>query len=419
VLNLYYHKDVKLHSDFNRDLFESFRDFWPTQTELIKDQKQKHISNSQTYQKECEVDNDFQRGVLVEPPIMRFLPFHIPEQCIPVDDLNVNDGVLIISWLSLFNLSKEDYDTIFQEFTGHVFIDDTFETHVVRTLVFKNFLEHLGYDTSNVSFWTNGASRTNSLDFENNYFRNNWLHLTEYGNYLNVNKRNRIKEIEDKSSLTAHSNKKYKALYMNGHSTAQREFVLGLFAENGYLDNFLYSFRNPHDAYKDFWNMATSRDRDSYIPKSLPNDHEDQTVRDRYKQDVWWAESFFNINLETNYEWINTDVTMLTEKWMKGILYLTPSFNLGDYHGLEEYQKNLGFEIYEDFLNKEYDKFADWETRNREFVKSVIETPRPTEAEWSKMMEIAQHNYHHLHEKYIPNLANLLISALEKVVKNT
>jgi len=412
---LYYHKDFSVSDKSNYELFESYRDFFANSHHV------KVLTNhtgfvEEKYQEELEGDTDFQRGKLVEPTACRFL--HLTK--FPTSQINTvvpnHNGVLVIAWISIFQMTQEVFEQIFRDYQGHVLIDDTFETHTVRSLVFRDWLQYLGYDVSNISCWTNGPNYDHSQDYDNQYIRHNWLHLCEYGRYLSNNS-NRIKDIEDIDALKSYKNKKYKALYLNGHSTSQREYLLGLFAENNALDDVLYSFRDPINVYSQSWRDATKLNRDDYIPKKLPDDEENsRTVRDRFKQDKWWIESFYNINVETNVNWKDHNLRLITEKWMKSILYYTPSFNIGDYHGLETYQKSLGFENYAGYLVKSYDHIQDWKLRCKTLVENFKDTPIPTEIDWQFLMGIAEHNYHHLHEKYIPNLVKTFEDLLEKVV---
>lgn len=412
---LFYHKNLPVSSKSNYELFEAYRDYYANSDHV------KVLTNHTghrwlEYHVELEGDTELQRGKLVEPTSCKFL--HLTK--FPTSQINTvlpeGNGVLVIAWISIFQMTQEVFEQVFRDYKGHVFVDDTFETHTVRSLVFRDWLQDLGYDVSNISCWTNGPNYDNSQDYDNRHIRHNWLHLIEFGRYLS-NDVNRIKGIDDVDALKSFKNKQHKALYLNGHSTAQREYLLGLFAENNALDGVLYSFRDPDSTYITNWNNATTLDRSNYIPKKLPNDEEEyRTVRDRFKQDSWWTESFYNINVETNVNWKDYDCRLITEKWMKSILYYTPSFNIGDYHGIETYQKSLGFENYAGYLVKSYDHIKDWKLRCKTFVENFKDTPIPTQSDWQFLMGIAEHNYHHLHEEYIPNLLKTFENILEKVV---
>ena len=217
---------------------------------------------------------------------------------------------------------------------------------------------------------------------------------------------------------------------MNGHCTNQRARVLGSCINVG-LDfkKILLSYSNIinksnfYDAIKSQTNIPpTERNLHKlYEHIELPDDYkENVTVRDRFKQDWWWTESFYNINVETNLHWRNHRGRFISEKWMKGILYLTPSFNIGDYHGLEEYQTTLGFNNYSEILPKFYDQEINWSTRCHLFavcLDKAVQNINPQT--WNKCMEIAEFNYQHLHHKYIPNLTKLFYDTLENVVENT
>ena len=411
---LFYHNYLPVSESSNYELFERYRDYFASSDHVKV--LTNHYSRPETkYQEELEGDVEGQRGRLTLPTSCRFL--HLTK--FPTSQIDTvlpnSKGVLVIGWISIFQMPQEVFEQVFRDYKGHVLVDDTFETHTVRSLVFRDWLQSMGYDVSNISCWTNGPHYDNSIDYDNMHIRHNWLHLSEFGRYLSDD-RNRIEGIKDFDALKSYKNKTHKALYLNGHSTAQREYLLGLFAENNALDGVLYSFRDPDNAYSTYWNKATTLDRDKYMPKKLSGDVDDYYSRDRFKQDSWWTNSFYNINVETNVNWKDHDSRMLTEKFIKPIIYLTPSFNIGDYHGLETYQKSLCFENYAGYLNKSYDHIKNWELRGKSFVENFKDTPTPTESDWQFLMKIAEHNYNHLHQEYFPNLLKTFENTLEKVV---
>jgi virulence-associated protein VapD len=411
-----YHEDYRIADSYSADTYADFVSFHNSRTHLLNPAYKLDNNN---YPDECEGDTDWDRGLLRKPHIITWLSVFCPEKInrlsnniLPTTDQHI----LVISWMSTYNLTYEHMDLIFNQFKGHVIIDDTFEANIFRICVYREWLESLGYDISNVSFWTNAPNKDQSLDFDKNIFRHNWLQLCEYGKYKNNHVRNRITDIDDVTKLHQYTNKKYKALYLNGHSTAQREYLISLFAKTNQLDNFLYSFVDVICFFKPFFEAASDVDRASIIPKLLPDETTSgRTILDRFKQDWWWQESFYNINVETNFTWYDNKSVMLTEKWMKSIMYLTPSFNIGDYHGYEKFQQDLGFNIYENYMDKSYDSVEDWEERNKAFVQCVQNTDTPSEAAWREMMVIAQTNANIFHDEYIPGLVNLFEEIINQI----
>lgn len=411
-----YHDGYILSDSVNWDSFNSYNEFYTQQIDRLTF----HISGTRItkFAESPECDTDMQRGQMILPTMTRWLfPFgYETEQLYDTLVPDSDNKILIVAWLSLFNMSTEHMDKVFGEFKGHVIVDDSFESHPFRTLVYKEWLESLGYDLSNVSFWSNGPNKDNKLDYSNKVFLYNWLHLCEYGWYLDPNKSNRIRKLGDVEKAKQFDNKKYQALYLNGHSTAQRELLLGHFVEADYLDNFLYSFRDPVDSYKKHFESATSKNRDLYIPKIIDDDTEiSRSFVDRFKQDRWWEDAFYNVNVETNCHWIDYDIRMITEKWMKAVLYYTPSFMLGDYPGYEEYQTTLGFNNYSDYMDKSYDSIEDWSERTKAFAKCVQNTGKPSQTQWAEMMKIAENNHSHLHNDYIPKTLQLFDSIIQEI----
>lgn len=424
---LYYHNNVRINKSYIQETFDSWADAYASKLlELTY-----HIHGIGDYHRPKQPDCvGWDAGLLIIPSLINFLnvtggsyrckPIAI-ETLVP----ETPNGVLIIYFNSLFNCTKKQLDLIFN-YKGHILIDDAFEPHLARVAVCKEWLEQLGYDLSNVSFWTNVPELDNTIDIKSKLIRHNWLHLEEYYR----TSKNKIYEIDDKDELRKYWNKKYNFLYMNGHCTHQRARVLGNCVNIG-LDfkKILLSYdkiKNLSNFYDPIIDQVQVPPRDrilhqSYEHTELPGDYKDSvTVRDRFKQDWWWTESFFNINVETNLHWRNHRGRFISEKWMKGILYLTPSFNIGDYHGLEEYQATLGFNNYSEILPKTYDVKIDWISRCREFAVCLDKAVEQLEPKlWGRCMEIAEFNYQHLHHKYIPKLTKLFYDTLEKVVGNT
>ena len=409
----YYHNNLKLNDDFNRPFFEGFRKAYQKQiNELIV-----IFKPEEGYQDVCETDTDFERGVLVKPSFMFWLQNSYPHVTQEITELlpKDQDNVLIFNWLSLFNLSDQDIELVFSLYKGHVFIDDTFEVHAQRTVVMENYLKSLGYNLDNVTFWTNHPTPDNKL--EDTIVRHNWLHLQEWGRTRNPNTKHKI-PFYDEGPLLDYDNKKFKILSLNGHSTFPREYIFKLISEQGSLitdsndsDELRYSFVNPWEKNRKDNNWYAWKDRKRWVPRMLPNDHDDLWIRDRSSNPQWWNESFFNLNIETNTTWRTTDARLITEKWMKNILYLTPGFNVGDYAGLEDYQKSLGFNIYENHIDRSYDSIQDFRERAQTLVKILSDKPKPDKKQWKMMNRIALENKEHFINVYIPELEKTFVNA--------
>lgn len=420
---IYYHNNLRINKGYIQETFDSWADVFASKDlELTY-----HINQISRAIKPDKPDCvGWDAGLLIIPSLINFLTVTGGEPK-AIDTLVPDDpnGILIIYFNSLFNCDRSQLNRIFN-YKGHILIDDAFEAHLNRVVVCKEWLEKLGYDLSNVSFWTNVPEFDNTIDFDSKIIRHNWLHLEEYYR----TSRNRIKEIDDKDALKEFNNKKYDFLYMNGHCTHQRAYVLGscvnvnlnfekmLFSYDKILNkmNFYDPIKHLDDTPPRNWTL-----HESYQNIELPGDYKDSvTVRDRFKQDWWWIESFFNINVETNLHWRNHRGRFISEKWMKGILYLTPNFNIGDYYGLEEYQTTLGFNNYSEILPKTYDSKMDWRARSYNFAVCLSQTVQELNPKlWDQCMEVAEFNYQHLHNKYIPDLTKLFYNTLEKVVENT
>ena len=409
---LYYHDNLDINLDYNKAFFEGFRE---TYAECIP-QLTNHVYAETNYQHTCETDTTNERGIMIRPTILFWLLNKYPhvtkkiEQLIPPDE----DNVLMLNWLSLFNLSESDLELVFSLYKGHVFIDDTFEVHPTRTYVMEKYLKYLGYNLDNVTFWTNCPTPNNK--FEDTILRHNWLHLQEYGRMLDNTTRFKIPYFNEEQLLD-YNNKKFKVLSLNGHSTHTREYIIsecitaGLANKENTSNELRYSMVDAWDQLPSN-NWFEFENRNEWIPKMLPEDAKEQWIRDRSSNPQWWYESFFNLNIETNLNWITPNVRLITEKWMKGILYFTPSFNIGEYPGLEEYQKNLGFNIYENHIDREYDTIDNFPTRCKKLVSTIKDTPIPDKKQWKMMNRIAKQNYDYFHNSYIPELERTFINKL-------
>ena len=411
---LYYHNNQKVNKNYNYSFYDSYCKKYTQHCHELTN----HVLNEKSYQDTCETDNARDRGVFIKPTIMFWLENRYPEvtteitTTIPPDEKNV----LVLNWLTLFNLSDQDRDMIFGLYKGHVFVDDTFEVHPTRTYVMEMLLKDMGYNLDKVTFWTNCPTPDNR--FEKSIIRHNWLHLQEYGRMLNSETRFKIPVFNDEGLLN-YENKKYKVLSLNGHSTFPREYILSLAVKEG-LVNKANNSKEIRYSFLDPWERLPSKcwfdfpNRNEWIPRQLPDDAKELWIRDRTSNPTWWEESFFNLNVETNLNWITPNVRLITEKWMKSILYLTPAFNIGDYAGLEEYHKYLGFYNYENHIDRRYDSIEDFETRCKTMIQTIKDTPMPDKKQWKMMNRIALQNRDHFYNFYIPELEKTFISTLLK-----
>lgn len=411
---LYYHNNQKVNKNYNYSFYDSYCKKYTQHCHELTN----HVLNEKSYQDTCETDNARDRGVFIKPTIMFWLENRYPEvtteitTTIPPDEKNV----LVLNWLTLFNLSDQDRDMIFGLYKGHVFVDDTFEVHPTRTYVMEMLLKDMGYNLDKVTFWTNCPTPDNR--FEKSIIRHNWLHLQEYGRMLNSETRFKIPVFNDEGLLN-YENKKYKVLSLNGHSTFPREYILSLAVKEG-LVNKANNSKEIRYSFLDPWERLPSKcwfdfpNRNEWIPRQLPDDAKELWIRDRTSNPTWWEESFFNLNVETNLNWITPNVRLITEKWMKSILYLTPAFNIGDYAGLEEYHKYLGFNNYENHIDRRYDSIEDFETRCKTMIQTIKDTPMPDKKQWKMMNRIALQNRDHFYNFYIPELEKTFISTLLK-----
>lgn len=409
MLNFYYHKDLKINAGVCEETFQSFRQKYKDQTGLLTNHY--HIRYETKYQDVSDSESERWRGRLIQPRILNTL-VALGQSVTPIDTiLPDKPGILILYWPSIHNMDKTVLDTIFGDYTGSILIDDTYETHLTRDAVTLEWLEDMGYDLSNVSIWANGPNKDNVIDYDSKLIRQNWIHLVH-----TYETRKPIPRIEDKASLKSLKNKLKKFLYMNGHSTAQREYIYGALTSQEDLFDYWHSFRSTNSS-KDIYFLLKNKDRDKWTDKHLPADVEGlATARDNFTNESWWTRTYYNINVETNFHWRDHNARLLTEKWMKPIMYLTPSFNIGDYPGLEEFTKLLGFETYDNLLNKQYDLIDNWYSRGDSFAKCILECVRPTTSEWERMMEKAEYNHNHFYTNYLPLLENTLLESIQILV---
>lgn len=409
---IYYHHNQKVNENYNNSFFDLFCEHFKQFTSQLTN----HLHPEKRYLEHCEVDNDLDRGVFIRPTFIFWLEHKFPEIIqeidtpIPADENNV----LMLNWLTLFNLSDSDRDLIFGLYKGHIVIDDSFETHALRTVAMESLLEKMGYNLDKVTFWSNGPMKDSN--YEQKHIRDIWLALQEYGRMLNDHTRFKMPVFDD-DKLLDYENKKYKVLSLNGHSTFTREYMIteaikaGMVNKENDSTEMRYSFveiwnKFPTDTWFEF------PDRLEWIPRMLPGDADELWIRDRWSPSEWWEESFFNLNVETNCNWINYDQRMLTEKWMKNIVYLSPGFNVGDYHGYEAYQKSLGFNLYENHIDRSYDSIEDFPTRMKTVLQTIKNTPMPDKKQWQMMGRIAIQNRDHFYNEFIPYLENRFVTTL-------
>jgi hypothetical protein len=72
----------------------------------------------------------------------------------------------------------------------------------------------------------------------------------------------------------------------------------------------------------------------------------------------------------------------------------------------------LGFDIYRDFINRDYDTVLDEEQRLNSFVDSFNATKIPSPAEWKDISDRARANYAYLVDTYIPKLEEDFFAAI-------
>lgn len=409
---VYYHNNLKINESHNDSFFNAYRNEYAKHTHKLTN----HVKPETAYQDSCETDNDLTRGVFIRPTILFWMSQRYPEVIQEIETVIPSDGpgVLMLNWLTLFNLTDADRDLIFDLYSGHIFIDDTFEVHLQRTVVMEIMLKDMGYNLDNVTFWTNGPTSDNA--FENTIIRHNWLHLQEHGRMGDPHTRHKINLLDDQKLLD-YENKTYKVLSLNGHSTVPREYMLkeaikaGLVNKENNSNEMRYSMCDawPRLASDVFFKFPN---REEWVPRQLPDDQEDLWMRDRTSNSLWWEQSFFNLNVETNLNWVTSDVRLITEKWLKSILYLTPSFTFGEYPGLEDYIKSLGFNIYENHIDRSYDSIDDFATRCKTMIATIKDTPQPDKKQWDMMGRIALQNREHLYNEYIPILENRFVAEL-------
>jgi len=191
---------------------------------------------------------------------------------------------------------------------------------------------------------------------------------------------------------------------------------VGSYHSKFFIEQFKWYGINNEEFAQRQWNKIA--------PKRLPNDIEFGRERDMFAQTDWWADTFFNLNVDTNQnymaDWATNDENALvniSEKWLKQILYYTPGININDYTHLEYHHKNLGFKDYSDFIDQTYDIQKDRNVTADMVAKLISEMQKPTRSEWKAMMLIADYNFKHLHDVHIPRLKQSFIDCVEKLMQ--
>lgn len=354
-------------------------------------------------------------------------------------EYNDVNQIIVWDWITFITLDWEILDYCFKEFKGKIFCDDTFESFPVRNNVMEIYLNKLGYDVNKIGFFTN-CPRLDGEVVTGIHYRNDWLHLSMIlsANDPELKHDPCIIPYLDIEQLKDYDRKNTLFLYLNGHTTFQRCRMLGalfLYDVLGNEDKMIYSVCDISSNHTNFFieqfkwyginnEEFAQRQWNKIAPKRLPNDIEFGRERDMFAQTDWWADTFFNLNVDTNQnymaDWATNDENALvniSEKWLKQILYYTPGININDYTHLEYHHKNLGFKDYSDFIDQTYDIQKDRNVTADMVAKLISEMQKPTRSEWKAMMLIADYNFKHLHDVHIPRLKQSFIDCVEKLMQ--
>ena len=341
---------------------------------------------------------------------------------------NHEDTVFVISWLDFTSLSWQEIDWLFKIYKGKILLDDSFESCPIRNNAMNTMLKERGYNVSKIGWFTN-CPRKDLTVKEDNFYRNNWLHLTLTTDQKTMPDDIGTLNMLDKTDLKDYNNKTYQFLSLNGHSTSTRlQVILKLYLEDVIGPNkFRYSMcsiehENDVVSYltkcnipqnnNDFFKGITSQ----LFPKRLPGDVDIGRERDFFVSADWWNNCYFNLNIDTNQAYLGDNWVNISEKWMKQIMYYTPGININEYTGLEQHAKDLGFKGYEQFWDHSYDTIDDHYERINAVVDVIKNMKNPTEAEWKQMMEIAEYNYNHFFQKHIPSIAQSLRESIQNLL---
>jgi hypothetical protein len=351
-------------------------------------------------------------------PVRQSLELHLK-------DYNQSQTVFVISWLDFTTLNWEDVHFLLNIFPGKTLVDDSFESCPIRNNAMNEMLEQRGYNTKKIGFFTN-CPRKDLQTKENNFYRDNWLHLTLVTDAeARPDDKGTINYLDNKKELINYNNKKYQFLSLNGHSTATRlQVILKLHLEDVISPSkFRYSMcdlEHTPDAITYLVNQHVPQDNGDFyngliyrlFPKRLAGDVFEGRERDFFVSPDWWEDCYFNLNIDTNQAYLGDHWVNISEKWMKQIMFYTPGININEYTGLEQHHKDLGFKGYDKFWDHSYDTIENHYERINAVVDVIKNMKDPTESEWQEMMEIAEYNYNHLFNHHIPTLSKKLRHAI-------
>jgi len=318
-------------------------------------------------------------------------------------------SVLFIEFNTVFSLTDQQRDTLFNSNKYKIIVDDSFETNLYRAEALREtFLELYGHCPTILN---NGVFKTNTVD--NEIKRNHWLVLSQFA----IHQIDKIPR-HNHASILDYNNKKYKAICLNGHTTILRAKVLGMLARDNLItsDNtgpVLYSCRDS--THKHIFESTSGLDSQVYMPKVIENDNLKSLFEDpclRNNPAFFWEDTFFKINIETNCFWHNDDIVMLTEKWLKSILYLKPSFTLSEQSGMDQHINQLGFNTFDEYLDRQYDSVIDVDQRMEKFISSFNSTEIPSSQEWANISNGAKENLSFLCSSFIPKLEEDLFNII-------
>jgi len=354
-------------------------------------------------------------------------------------EYNDTNQIIVWDWITFITLDWEILDYCFKEFKGKIFCDDTFESFPIRNNVMEVYLDKLGYDISKIGFFTN-CPRMDGEVVTGIHYRNDWLHLSQILTANDPDFKDDPCKLPylDKEQLQDYDRKKTLFLSLNGHTTDQRCRMLAslyFYDVIGNEEKLIYSMCDMGSYHSESfheqlqWHGINNkefalRQFNKIAPKRLPNDIEFGRERDMFSQLNWWADTFFNLNVDTNQnymaDWATNDENALvniSEKWLKQIMYYTPGINLNDYTHLEYHHKNLGFKDYGDFIDQTYDIQLDRNYRVDRVATVINEMPKPTRSDWKAMMLIADYNFNHLHDVHIPRLKQSFVDCVQKLME--
>ena len=353
-------------------------------------------------------------------------------------EYNDSEQIIVWDWITFITLDWDILDYCFKEFKGKIFCDDTFESFPIRNNVMEVYLDKLGYDINKIGFFTN-CPRMDGEIVTGIHYRNDWLHLSKILTANDPDLKDDPCTIPylDVEQLKDYDRKKTLFLALNGHTTFQRCRMLGsLFVYDviGNEDKLIYSMCDVGSYHPEFfyeqlkWHgldnkQFAQKQFKKIAPKRLPNDIESGRERDMFVQTEWWADTFFNLNVDTNQnymaDWQTNDhnaLVNISEKWLKQIMYYTPGININDYTHLEHHHKQLGFKDYGDFIDQSYDIQTDRNVTADMVARVISNMQKPDRSEWKAMMLIADYNFKHLHDVHIPRLKQSFIDCVEKLM---